>query len=299
MTGYYVDAPVNKVVTGTDLLGECPRWSERDQQLYWVDIQNRCLRVLDVGVGTVVSIKLDEEIAAFCFTDTSDLLVALRSGIYLVDRSGVKQEKICSNPEDTRVSRFNDGRSDSMGRFWVGTIDEEKRGRASLYCLSEGKLCCVSRGFSTVNGVSFDEKLGYVFLADSPRRCIYRFHLRWPDMDVTARDTWVSESTFERIGGRPDGAAFDEEGYYWTALYAGGAVARFSPSGRLNEVIRLPARYPTMCAFGGADGKSLYVTSAASPVNELERGPADGGLFEIRVSVRGVREHAASVSAIR
>src|SRR5690606_37189338 len=61
---------------------------------------------------------------------------------------------------------------------------------------------------------------------------------------------------------RPDGAAVDVEGCYWTALYDGGRVARYDPDGRLMAEFAAPARKVTMPAFGGADLKTLYLTSA-------------------------------------
>ena len=59
-----------------------------------------------------------------------------------------------------------------------------------------------------------------------------------------------------------DGAAVDEEGCYWTALFEGGRVQRYAPDGRLLAEYRVPAFCPTMVAFGGADRRTLFVTSA-------------------------------------
>jgi hypothetical protein len=65
----------------------------------------------------------------------------------------------------------------------------------------------------------------------------------------------------------PDGAAVDAEGNYFAPCSkAGGlqALARRRAAGR----VRTPAQCPTMPCFGGADLKTLYLTTAAQPARE-------------------------------
>ena len=49
---------------------------------------------------------------------------------------------------------------------------------------------------------------------------------------------------------------------------------------------------PTMCAFGGPDLKTLFVTTARQnrDDDELARLPHSGGLFAMRVDVPGLPE---------
>ena len=80
---------------------------------------------------------------------------------------------------------------------------------------------------------------------------------------------------------RPDGGAVDSEGCYWSAFYRGGKVVRLSPQGKLLAEYPLPAMCPTMCAFGGPDLRTIYVTSARQKrdADELARLPQSGGIF--------------------
>ena len=89
---------------------------------------------------------------------------------------------------------------------------------------------------------------------------------------------------------RPDGAAVDSEGCYWSAFYRGGKVVRLSPHGKRLAEYPVPAMCPTMCAFGGADLRTLYVTSARQQrdADELARLPQSGGIFAMRVDVAGL-----------
>jgi sugar lactone lactonase YvrE len=97
---------------------------------------------------------------------------------------------------------------------------------------------------------------------------------------------------FTEEGDRPDGAAVDRDGCYWTALYRGGKVKRIAPDGRVLAEYAVPAMCPTMCAFGGPDLKTLYVTSARQmrEADELARLPLSGGLFAMAVDLPGLAE---------
>src|SRR5690606_29918053 len=63
--------------------------------------------------------------------------------------------------------------------------------------------------------------------------------------------------------GTPDGMAIDEEGMLWIAHYGGYSVGRSHPfTGDLLEKVGIPAPNVPACAFGGADGRTLFVTTA-------------------------------------
>jgi sugar lactone lactonase YvrE len=63
--------------------------------------------------------------------------------------------------------------------------------------------------------------------------------------------------------GFPDGLAIDDEEGVWVALFRGHAVRRYGPDGSLDRVLELPVAKVTACAFGGDDGRTLYVTTAS------------------------------------
>ncbi len=91
---------------------------------------------------------------------------------------------------------------------------------------------------------------------------------------------------------RPDGGAVDSAGNYWSAFYRGGKVVQVSPQGKTLAEFAVPAMCPTMCAFGGPDLKTLYVTSARQmrDEDELARLPQSGGIFAMSVAVPGLPE---------
>ena len=81
-----------------------------------------------------------------------------------------------------------------------------------------------------------------------------------------------------------------------TALFEGARVQRYSPEGKLLAEYPVPAQCPTMVCFGGADYRTIYVTSARDnrPEEELERYPHSGGIFSMRVETPGLPEPSFS-----
>ena len=56
---------------------------------------------------------------------------------------------------------------------------------------------------------------------------------------------------FEPEWGTPDGMTLDSEGGLWVAHWGGGRVSRFTPEGRFERSIALPASQITSCTFAG------------------------------------------------
>jgi sugar lactone lactonase YvrE len=87
--------------------------------------------------------------------------------------------------------------------------------------------------------------------------------------------------------GRPDGAAVDADGCYWICANDAGLLLRFTPQGKLDRQIAVPAAKPSMCAFGGPDLDMLFVTSIRPSAGANEH---DGHLFAVRPGVSGLPE---------
>jgi sugar lactone lactonase YvrE len=141
------------------------------------------------------------------------------------------------------------------------------------------------------NGLAWSPDGATMYHADTPTRTVRAF-----DFDL-ATGTPSHPREFARWTGetdRPDGGVVDSEGNYWTAFFRGGKIVQVSPQGKPLAEYPLPAMCPTMCAFGGPDLCTLYVTSARAnrEAEELARLPHSGGIFAMRVRVPGLPEHA-------
>ena len=272
-------------------LGECPVWSAAEQVLYWVDINAPSLNRFDPASGNNTVIPMPESIGCFALRRAGGFVVALRGGIWLAQRDGTLQRKVAAAPYDPIHHRFNDGRCDAQGRLLAGTMNEARdASTAALYRLDRDFSLTRLFGDMTIsNGLAFSPDGRTMYHADTPVQVIHAH-----DYDA-ASGTPTNPRVFARFtdaGDRPDGAAVDSEGCYWTAQYKGAKLKRIAPDGRLVREYPLPAMCPTMCAFGGPDLRTLYVTTARQlrDAEELARLPQSGGIFAMRVDVPGLPE---------
>lgn len=220
------------------------------------------------------------------------MVAATRSGVWLMDPDGRLIRQITANPEATARSRFNDGRVDPAGRLLVGTIDETGGEGAALYALDKQGPRPLVQGPSTSNGLAFSPDVRFLYHADTPRYPVWRYAYDVETGAVSQKSIFVAWDPSLTARARPDGAAIDMEGCYWVALYEGGRVQRYDPTGRLMADYVVPAMCPTMPAFGGPDRRTLYVTtgSRGRTEAELQHFPSSGGVFAMQVDTPGLPE---------
>lgn len=271
-------------------LGECPRWDAEDQLLYWLDINEGRLNRLDPSTGENTFLQFEEEIGCFSLRASGGFLLAMRSGFYTIDGWNTERTFIADPEQHLATNRFNDGRADARGRMFAGTVYPPKDyGGASIYCLSpNGEVVQWVKDMLTANGIAFSPDYTTFYYADTPSHAISQCDY---DLDTGEISNCRLFHQFPHGNGRPDGAAVDVEGNYWTALYEGGRVAQLNSQGEILQEIAVPARCPTMVAFGGPELRTLYITSVGNrPEAELEQYPDSGSVFKVEVGVAGLKE---------
>ena len=272
-------------------LGECPLWHPEEQALYWVDINAPSLNRFDPASGVNIARPLPASIGSYAFRRGGGFVLALRDGVYFADALGRPTRKVAEAPYDPDHHRFNDGRCDRSGRFFVGTMNERRDApTGALWRLDPDLGFTRIAGDMTVsNGLAWSPDGLTMYHADTPTHVVRAF-----DYDP-ATGTPTQPREFARFSGetdRPDGGTVDAQGCYWTAFYRGGKVVRLSPHGRVLAEYPIPAMCPTMCAFGGRDLRTLFVTTARQQRDneELARLPRSGGLFAMTVDAPGLPE---------
>jgi len=291
-------------------LGESPFWHPIEAQLYWVDIAARQIcRTTDSPVAPVECWTLPSEPGCIAPVRTngihSGLVVALRDGIYRARQWGGELELLAPAGHDPATTRFNDGKADPLGRFWAGTIYEPRTAAlAQLFSLDRRSgsqataLQAKAGNATTANGLAWSPDAATLYWTDTPSHAIRAW-----DWDA-AGNTLSRERVFRQFqakpagwqpgmpgyGGRPDGAAVDADGNYYVAMFEGGQLLKLSPAGDVLAEFAVPAQCPTMPCFGGADLKTLYLTTARQnrPAAELQRWPHSGCIFSMRVEVPGL-----------
>ncbi|MEY4588961.1 MAG: hypothetical protein RL497_1037 [Pseudomonadota bacterium] len=272
-------------------LGECPRWDEQTQRLYWIDINNKQLHRFNPATGEDEFLTFEQEIGCFALRQQGGFVLAMRHGFYLLNGWNTDLQFITDPEAHLDKNRFNDGRVDAQGRLWAGSVYPPKDyNGASIYALSpDGTATRQVGDLLTANGIAFSLDNRTLYYADTPSHAIMAC-----DFDLAAGS--ISNARifhqFPMGQGRPDGGCVDSEDHYWTALYEGGRVVRLNPAGEIVQEINVPARCPTMPAFGDADLKTLYITSVRSrPEAELADFPHSGAIFKVRVEVAGRLEN--------
>ncbi len=189
-------------------------------------------------------------------------------------------------------NRFNDGRCDRRGRFFAGSMHEPRTRDAGVLWRFDtlGVATAIAGGVTVANGLAWSPDDRLMYWADTFTQRIWTFDYDIDSGTVANRRLWLDAAS--NAVGFPDGAAVDAEGCYWSARYMGGAVVRFTPDGRVDRVIEVPTERVTMCAFGGADLRTLYITTAWNRMTDAERAadPHAGGLFAIDAGVTGLPE---------
>ena len=115
-------------------LGECPVWSVDEQALYWVDINAPSLNRFDPATGSNTAWPMPQSIGCFALRKQGGFIVALRDGIWLASREGALERKVAEAPYDPAHHRFNDGRADAKGRFWPGSMNENRDAGTASAC---------------------------------------------------------------------------------------------------------------------------------------------------------------------
>jgi sugar lactone lactonase YvrE len=267
-----------------DLLGEGPAWSQRRDALFWVDILAPALRSLNLTDGVVSTWDMPEKIAwAIECAGHDGFMIGLKSGFARLDLETRRIERLGHPEPDRPENRLNDAKVDRAGRIWAGTMDDgETAASGALYRL-DANLTWTRHddGYRVTNGPTFSPDGSTLYHTDSLARTVYAF-------DLTGSGALLNKRVFLRFEdtwGYPDGMCTDADGGIWIAHWGGGRVSRFSPDGRLDRSIALPAAQITSCAFAGAALDRMFVTSAAVGV---QNDPLAGALFEVESGSRGI-----------
>jgi len=297
------DPDIRVAVASPSLLGESPMWHPREQVLYYCDIPGKRLNRFDPASGALSHWDFDTEPGSIAPRIDGSLLVAMRDGIFSFDPASGEREKLADAPYDPAHERFNDGKADPQGRFWVGTIYEPRDPAvAALYCFSDDKLERRAEKITVSNGLAWSPDGRTMYWSDTKAHEVYAFDFDPASGELSRRRLFAgfpvkaANQDLAVYGGRPDGAAVDTEGCYWVAMFEGQRLLRLSPRGELIREVRLPVRCATMPCFGGADLKTIYLTTAREkrPVEELARQPHAGCVLSLRVDVAGLPANMAA-----
>ena len=279
-----------------DQVGESPVWSVAEQALYWVDIEGCLIRRLDWAQRTQLSWRLPERVGCIALSAQGGVVAAMETGVFAVQlmaEGAVRLSCLATVQHPLVNMRFNDGRCDAMGRFWVSTMCMDMSLAApvgALYCLDESGLGQPRvDGLITPNGIAFSADGATAYLSDSHPSVqkIWAFDFAAPAGEWSHRRLFADMTN---LPGRPDGAAVDVHGCYWICGNDAGEVHCFSPNGELLRSLAVPVAKPSMCAFGGPQLNQLLVTSILPASASRTQPGLNGAVFALDAGVAGLAE---------
>jgi L-arabinonolactonase len=276
-------------------LGESPFWNAADGTVCWVDIPGRRLVETSPANGAEALHDFPEQTGFVLPCDDAMMLVGQENSIERFDPVRRTMDRLTEIEPDDPTTRTNDAACDPWGRLIAGTMQMAAPGAAPapigvLRQFSAGApVRILDTEISIINGLAFSPGGDVIYWADTPRRIIWQASYGGATGEVGPKRPFVELSAEE---GRPDGAAVDAHGCYWIAASRGFRLLRYTPQGRLDLCVHLPIERPTKLAFGGADLKTIFITTASSDLTGSDPQPLAGHLLAFDIGIAGLPQPA-------
>lgn len=272
-------------------LGECVLWNTQTDRLYWTDVYGQRLYSCD-EYGQHLDVRvLPDKLGSFAFDPAGDVLAAFSKGLFRYELGSGRLEQLTHFEPELQLTRLNDGRCDRSGRFVVGGCHQQFYNPVSSVVSFSGGADArtLVRSVALTNGIAFSLDGRRMYFSDS-ETLVYH----WFDYDPATGDVGARH-VFARIPegrGFADGSAVDAEDNVWNARYYGGIVQQYLPDGSEGLRVVMPTDCPSCVCFGGKNLDTLFITTARKDLKPeaLAAQPGAGGLFKLKVGVRGVAE---------
>lgn len=278
--------PSELLINKSAVLGEGSFWHPQQKILYYVDIDNGILHTYNPVSKEEKAYELGQKVGTVVPVDTGGVVVALKDGIYAYNLQSKKLKLLVSPEKELTENRFNDGKCDPAGRFWVGSMGP--RYKASLYRISaNGSFKQMLDSVSTSNGIVWSADKKTMYYIDTPTGAVRAFDYDNKTGEIKNARVVVQ---FPKGVGYPDGMSIDSEGKLWIAHWGGYCVGRWDPAtGNMIAKVEVPAPNVTSCAFGGKNLDILYITTANTGMSEEAKSkyPDSGKVFVANPGVKG------------
>lgn len=272
-----------------DKLGESPLWIDEEESIYWVDIENCLINKYDLRISSKKTWKFNEQIGSLAEYKKNIFVAATSNGFNFIDLK--KNEIIPIIDPEIKLSnnRFNDGKCDSKGRFYAGSMNKTGENLSGSFYILYNNLSFkkIDENYITTNGPAFSPDNKYIYLTDTKKGIIY---IATMDEDglLNNKKEFININVSD---GRPDGMAVDKNGNLWVALFGGSKVNCYDNQGKKVDEVVLPVSCVTSCAFGGKKFNTLFITTSSHKLSNEDKlkQPLAGSLFSIDLKISGIK----------
>jgi L-arabinonolactonase len=289
--GRAVAAAVELAADIVSIVGESPIWSVREQALYWIDGQARRIMRLHWPDRRLESRELPYRPSCIALLPEAGLLVGYKKGLGAFDFDSGAARSLPLEGVAFDVESFNDGACDAAGRFWIGTRHRDaSEAVCALFCIeTDLRVRRVIDGIIVSNGIAFSPDGRTMYHTDSRPGRIDAYDYDVATGALSGRRRLLDYQGKDR---RPDGCTVDAQGYLWVAEIDGSRLARYAPDGGLDRTEMLPVSKPASVGFGGADMRTLFITTISYGLDAAARQaqPWAGKLLAMRTDVPGLPE---------
>lgn len=264
-------------------------WHPTEQKLYWVDILHPAVYRFDPTTGRNETCELGKLVSAVLPIAGGGLMIVSQDGLERLDFETRRLTPFVHPEEGLRDNRLNDAKVGPGGSIWVGSMRlDASRPSGGLYRVtSAGRVEQKESGITVANGMAWSPDNRTFYFVDTLPGLIHAYDTEPGTGVLGNRRIFAS---VPEADGRPDGLCVDSEGGVWCAIWDGWRVNRYTPDGKLDQMIDLPVPRATSVCFGGPDLRTLFITSARTrlPASTLSEAPLSGGLFTCKPGVAGL-----------
>jgi sugar lactone lactonase YvrE len=270
-------------------LAEGVFWHPEERKIYLIDIYEKKVYTINPINNEIRFFKSPEYIGCIVPERKGTILLALENGIARLDTEKKIINYILEIEKDKEYNRFNDGKCDPSGKFWMGSMCRKGVSQTgSLYSIdSTFNYQKKIKNITISNGITWSLNHKIMYYIDSATRQVVAYNYDIKSGNICKPKISVN---IPKKMGIPDGMTIDNQGMLWIALWGGYAVTKWNPkTGKLLEKVSLPVPNVTSCAFGGENMNKLYITTAREGLSEEEliKYPLSGGLFCINLDIGG------------
>ncbi|XP_074033637.1 regucalcin isoform X2 [Leptinotarsa decemlineata] len=296
--------PITPAVTHS----EGPYWDEKEQTLYYLDTFSATLHRWDSQIEQLSSHKLENHNSVGLIVpikgEKNSFLVGADRDLFKLSwptgLSKVKRDVLLKVEADKPKNQFNDGKIDSKGRVWIGTLTREDDLSVSpkggtLYMIKCGEIRKEEEKIlntSISNGIAWSKDNTKFYFTDSMEKTVAEYDYEEESGEISNRRIIFDLHNHSDLEGIPDGMTIDINGNLWIALFGGHAVINVDPrTGQIVNRIKMPVKYVTSVCFGGPQFADLFVTTSRLHLkeNQLPKEPDAGCVFVVKnLGIRGL-----------